>query len=256
MSLFDSILPPSGGDTPANMQGLQTPANIMALIQGLPATQRMAQQMSPLPSPAPAPASMAAPSSDPIAAQSALRPRVAPTSDSTLPDPTTTGFQAAGQAAGNTQAESNPLNTLLISLANGASAGNSAFRAQKRQNQEDANTAAITAHDNQSHRDYINSPQAAAVFGDQVGAARSMSDAELGPWLVKNSIVPPNEYSQNQEGQVTWVKGNGAKGQVVQGATLRPVNPGQAVPRMQQTNGVITQARDPITGAPVYDTPN
>jgi hypothetical protein len=267
MNLFQSILPSSGGDTPANMQGVSTPPNIMALLQGLPITAAQAQQASRLtpnvvttpgtgaPSLSPPPA---APPTPPLAGVNAaltalMRQRAAA---GNLPDPTQTGVQAGADAAANTRAESNPLNTLLISLANGVRSGVPAFRATKQANAEAAQSAAVAANDAKVHRDYINSPDAAKVFGSQIGAARALSDSELGPFLVKNSIVQQPEYSQNQNGDVVQVKGQGVTGQPIYRGQARAINPGQQVPRFtRDANGVQRQVLDG-NGQPVYDTPN
>lgn len=260
MSLFDSILPTD--NTP-----MQTPANLMAQIKGLPITATQASAMSrltpsatttpgsALPPLLPSLPSLTAPAPDPIGSLASLRPNLP---SLTAPAPTTpraAGFQAAAQAAGGTQAESNPINTLLISLANGVRAGVPAFRAQKQANQEAAVQAAMQAADYKAHRDFINSPAAARMFGSQVDAARAMSDAELGPWLVKNNIVEPVEFSQNTHGDVAQVKGPGAATAKPIYNLSRPVSPGQQVPRMQMVNGVATPVIGP-DGKQVYDVPN
>lgn len=260
--MFDQILPSTLQPTAP-----QLPPELAALLPGGPITDTLLQRMRGLATPnAPAftPPPLGADSGgDPNAGAgmvgAPLTPRpITPTPSalaSVLPDPTQAGLYAASQSMDNLPTVNSFAGNVALALGRALPAGVNAFRVQKRANAEATQAATLQAHDYQMHRDFINSADAAKMFGSQIGAARALSDAELGPFLVKNAIVQPVEFSQNTQGDTVQVKGPGATGQPVYRGQARTVNPGQAVPRTSMVNGVQTPVRD-ANGVQVYDTPN
>lgn len=248
--MFDSILPQQPGAP-------KLPANLVALLQGLPVTANVASATSASPTPPPPVAAPALPSLPDVASAGPGKPPTLPPGvlDRLLISPKEAGFTAAAAGAAQGQVFDSPWATLASSVLRGIASGAPAFRAQQRANEAARATAALQAHDAQQYRDYINSPEAAKVFGAQVSAARALSDADLGPWLVKNNVVSPVTFSQNAAGQTVQVTGPGATGQPVQSLPPRPVPVGQKVPRTQIVGGVLQPVRD-ATGAIVYDDPN